>query len=431
MTPPRIGRILSLGFPLPGVRIDNYTFISAPSFFDYDALVVEPQALSQLMGDVIAGAADARTFAGSAVRVRPEDPTDVALEELIARRADETARLLARGGAVIVFGRPPLQHRLHEGVTIMTDAWLAHASPPLLPADGTQAEVSDYQHPLAAFVAAHLADLRYAARADEQALRGETRVFVRSRGAAILGFDYPAGTGRVVVLPALRGVPGGDARYRLSEDLQAGIQRLLGVAGEGVPPPWLARHPLPGLPERAAALREARAARDDAERALAAALDAHDALARYQRLLWQRGRHGLEDAVLDALRLLGCQVYDANRDEIEIRIGDTPVLLEIEASDGEIDMAPHHRLRQRLERAIERRGTAPRGLIVINGYRNQPPDERPAQASPSLRLAAEQMQYGICPTTVLYAAVEAKLHGDDAGPQSCLSRLVSQPGLLA
>ena len=47
-----IGRILSLGFPLPGTHVDNYTFLSAPAFFDYDAIVVDP--LDELAEQIVA-----------------------------------------------------------------------------------------------------------------------------------------------------------------------------------------------------------------------------------------------------------------------------------------------------------------------------------------------------------------------------------------
>ncbi len=34
-------RTLVLGIPLPNVTFDNYTFLSAPSLFDYDRVLIE------------------------------------------------------------------------------------------------------------------------------------------------------------------------------------------------------------------------------------------------------------------------------------------------------------------------------------------------------------------------------------------------------
>ena len=57
-------RILSLGFPLPGAPIDNHDFASAPSFFDYAAIVVDPHAVSELIEEGVAGGSAPRTHDG-------------------------------------------------------------------------------------------------------------------------------------------------------------------------------------------------------------------------------------------------------------------------------------------------------------------------------------------------------------------------------
>jgi hypothetical protein len=75
-------------------------------------------------------------------------------------------------------------------------------------------------------------------------------------------------------------------------------------------------------------------------------------------------------------------------------------------------MAAHHRLRQRIERAIEQRGWAPRGLLLVNGFRLQAPDERPQQVTDAVRTAAETMGYCVATTSSLFEAVAAHLSGE-------------------
>ncbi len=106
------------------------------------------------------------------------------------------------------------------------------------------------------------------------------------------------------------------------------------------------------------------------------------------------------------------------------------MLFEIEASDTAVDLAPHYRLRQRIERAIERTGDAPRGLIIVNGHRLLAPDERPPQASDALRTAAETMRYAVATTASLFDAVAAKLDGDDETSATYRARLIAGEGLL-
>jgi hypothetical protein len=434
--PKVIGRILSLGFPLPGPQVDNYSFLSAPSFFDYDAVVVDPHALSLLIESVLAGAAEAATFADVPVLNAPASPAVASLGDVLLRRRDETARLLANGGVVVCFAHPAATHAGITGAGALDDYyWLpddtarACRPPALLAGEGTQAHVVDDEQPLAAFVAGQLANIAYRAHIDEQRVPG-AHVFARSQGGAAIGVELAAGGGRIVLLPALRDLPSGDARYAMSDALQAGIRRALGVMAAGIEPPWLREHPLPGLDERAAALAAARETLNAAQQQFAEAERHHDELARYRRLLWQEGAVGLNAVVVDALRLIGFDVYAQDANAIELRSGDTSVLVEIEASEHPIDLAPHYRLRQRIERAIQQRGSAPRGLLIVNGCRLSAPSERASQVTDALRLAAETMRYAVAPTAGLFAAVAAQLDGRNDDAAAYRGRLISEDGVL-
>ncbi len=99
---------------------------------------------------------------------------------------------------------------------------------------------------------------------------------------------------------------------------------------------------------------------------------------------------------------LGFDVYATDRREMELRADGVSVLFEIEASEHPIGLAPHHRLRQRIERAIEHRGEAPRGILFVNGQRLESPSQRSQPVSEPLRIAAETMRYCIAPTSTLY-----------------------------
>ena len=419
------GRILSLGFPLPGVRVDNYSFCSAPSFFDYDAIVVDPNALSKLIEGVLAGSAEARTFSDRLVTNTPEHAGDAALGDILLRRREETRALLDNGGVIVCFAHAPSRHAVADADPLDDYYWLGDCAPALIAGDGTQAQICDYQHPMAPFVLGQLANLSYRAH-----LRDAPNAFVRSYGGGAIGGDIASERGRIVMLPALKALPSGDGRYALSEALQSGIRRMLGVVAEGRAPFWMPRYPLHGLDVRAQAVEAAAKALDAAQTALDAAERAHDEIARYQRLLWQQGQVGLDDAVIDALRVIGFEVYANDPNALELRSGSDRVLFEIDASDAAVDMAPHYRLRQRIEHAIERTGAAPRGLIIINGHRLLAPDERPPQASDALRTAAVTMRYAIATTASLFDAVAAKLSGADDAVAAYRGRLAEAEGLL-
>jgi hypothetical protein len=421
---------------LPGVLVDNYTIVSAPSFFDYDSLVIDPRAAGQLVERIVDDDAStaARTFAGGSVRVRPSGPDEVELAAVLRRRRDETSRLLDNGGAVVVFTYPDRTHRIGEDGWAEYD-WLPlpdelKLGPPLLmPGEGAQALVVDWQHPMAAFVSCQSSNVAYRAHIDGRRLKGG-RVFAQSKGGAAIGVELPLESGRLFLLPALKAAPVGDARYAASEALQTGIRRALGAQAPGRTPPWVVDLPFPGLAEASAALATATQASEEAQRAEEAAKAALDALGRFQALLWQEGPGGLDEVVLEALRRIGFDVFDRQRDEVEIRLNDMSVLVEIEGSERPIDMAPHHRLRQRIERAIERRDVAPRGVLFVNGERLRPLRER-TQATDALLLAAETMRYCLAPTSGLYAALVAQLEGDADTVAAYRQQLMETNGLLS
>src|SRR5581483_1188786 len=105
-------------------------------------------------------------------------------------------------------------------------------------------------------------------------------------------------------------------------------------------------------------------------------------------------------------------------------------LVEVEAGEQPIGMAPHYRLRQRIERAIERRRDAPRGILFVNGERLAEPPAR-AHVTHDLRVAAETMRYCIAPTSTLFEAMRAQLAGNPDAVAAYRRALLTTDGLLA
>src|SRR3990170_2448637 len=161
-------RILSLGFPMPGPPVDNHSFAGAPTFFDYDALVVDPQALSQLIEEIADGSERHITRAGDRVLNGPSGPGTVGLADLLRDRRDETARLLARGGAVVCFAYPNVVHERVAGFAecdrycwLPAPAGLRYAEPFLRRGDGTLLRPAAKSHPFGPFLARFQSRLAY------------------------------------------------------------------------------------------------------------------------------------------------------------------------------------------------------------------------------------------------------------------------------
>lgn len=433
-------RILTLGAPMPGPQVDNHSFANAPAFFDYDAIVVAPRALSQLIEEVVSGDAEHATRTGERLVNGPAGPDTVPLSDLLRDRRAETARLLRRGGLVVCHAEP---NAPHPGVAGFSNCdrycWLPapdglqYGPPMLLRGGGSELALPETDHPFGAYVAQLHTRLAYSAYfADDVA--GTGRVFARSAGGAVVGVDLAVDGGRVVFLPQPARPPTADERYAFSNALQEAIRGTLRLAAAAHPPAWLAGYDLPGLAERRAARDDAAASTDAGQQALAAAGESLDELERYRRLLWQEGRFGLEEPVRQALALLGFRVVPEDLDKpASLQLGEggeqRAACLEVEGGVEAIGLEGHHRLRHRLEEAIAQ-SSPTRGVLVINGYRRLPPAERPPQYQEPLRIAAETMRYCLVTTGQLFHAVRAALAGDDATVRAFCERLLTTDGVL-
>jgi hypothetical protein len=434
-------RILSLGFPMPGPPVDNHSFASAPSFFDYDALVVDPKALSQLIEEIADGSGEHTTRSGDRVVNGPTGPGAVGLADLLRDRRDETARLLARGGAVVCLAYPNVVHERVAGFAacdrycwLPAPAGLRYAEPFLRRGEGMLLRPATKSHPFAPFLTRFQSRLAYQAYFDDASISPD-QVLARSAGGAAIALEIAVGAGSVVFLPPpARPLPG-EERYEASYALQEAIRQTLRLASASASPYWLFEYQLPGLAERIAAREEAKNDLTEAETKLAASDEALAELERFRRLLWQEGRYGLEDGVRAAFALLGFQVYPQELDQpAQIALADDRhnqriALLEVDASEEAVGLEGHYRLRQRLEEAIAQGKTA-RGALIINGYRRTPPAERPAQYDETLRATAERLRYCVATAEQLFHAVRAALEGDETTVHAFRERLLTTEGVL-
>ena len=429
-------RILSLGFPMPGPRIDNHDFLSAPVFFDYDAIVVDPRALSKRLDEVAAGA-EATTRAGLSIVNRPASGGEISLADVLRARRQETEQLLDRGGAVVCFLQPDAVHGNIDGLPgYGRYCWLpapedSGYATVLRAGSGTEAGEVDTAHAFGPYVEQLRGKLRYDAYVAEDAEGFDGTVFARSAGGAAIGVELRAGGGTVVFLPTPATGGSGDQRYTVSTLLQTGIRHALGTAAAGVAPLWVAEY---ALPAAHAAQEGPEGAIDGSGQAPASGPASRARIELCPRLLWQEGWLGLAEPLRAALALVGFEVLPADIDApVSIRLAaqgsQPPTLVEIEGAEEAAGLEGHYRLRRRLEQAWAREKPQ-RGVLFVNGYRRLPPSERPVQYQEPVRLAAESMRYCVATTEQLFRAVRAALNGDDGKVERFRQRLLTAEGIL-
>ena len=360
-------RILSLGIGLPDATIDNYNWASALSFYDYDAIVVEPaQAISRMIEGIVRGD-EYKTYDDIPIADGPTTSETAGLADLLRRRRDETNRLLAKGGLVVVFAHPDVPHPSVSGFTgAHRYYWLPapegtdYSSKHLKPASGRHVNVVDWEHPFANYLDAKRNDVLYRVSVAEAPDAFENaRVVARSDGGTAIAVEIPVMAGRVIFIPALptRITPG--ERTAVASNLVAAIRNTLLTTAEGSAPEWADEESLPGLEAARRRMQDAEAKVDELEAELDAARGEYLAIERFRRILWQEGKYGFDLPVRDALLELGFRQFSTVDQPGHFTLGSDGVFIETESSTGAVGMDPHYRLRQRMEARIADDGRRP------------------------------------------------------------------------
>ena len=244
-------RILSISFPLPGRGIDNHNIVNAPAFFDYDAIVVDPMAVSRTIEEVIAGTGELRTGDDQRVANLATSPLVVGLDELLSSRRQQTELLLRRGGLVVTFAAPDVLHHQVAGLPAWRRfSWLPEPDAGtwqtvISPASGRGCETSDPSHPFAPF--ADYAGSRCSYRGFFVEGDADFQVVARSPGGAALGAEFKVDRGRVVMLPALADPGTGPARAELARVIRQCLADVSEQVTVETEPAWAVAVELPGL----------------------------------------------------------------------------------------------------------------------------------------------------------------------------------------
>jgi hypothetical protein len=429
-------RVLSVGQGMPDPAVDNFNWASALSIFDYDALLIDPaEGVSRFVQNVARGQGDYQTYDDLPVIQGYTTAEAAGLVDILRQRREETERLLARGGLVVCFAFPDVAHPDVAGFTgFHRYHWLPapegcdYGPAFVKAASGRSVKVIDWEHPFANLLDSMDGVLYRATFAEGAAGFPGAKVIARSPGGAAIAIDVPVGKGRVIFVPALSPNVLSSQRTEMAGKFVAAIRNTLLTTAEGEPPDWVEEAELPGIAEARTRMEDAEAKLDELEAELDEARNAFLALDRYRRILWQEGKYGFELPVRDALALLGAVPYSQPDEPATFSIALEAVMVEAESSTGEVGMDPHYRLRERMESRISQ-GHRAYGLIVVNGFRDQPPAERPRQYGDSLRVAAESMRYCVLTATGLFDAVRDKLEGR-GDTEAFMKRIVATEGVF-
>lgn len=432
-------RILSLSHRLADPTIDNHHIFNAPVVADYEAIVVDVGGVAESIQQAVAASEAYLSYAD--LPVVNGEPVDglAGIAETLHRRLEEFTRALEGGSTIIVFAHAPGAISGVAGFQGL-DRYFFLPAPPgvawnssmLRGGAGNAFAITEPDHPTVDLLETYRRDLLYRCFFDERApgFAGNARIIARSEGGMPIAVEFPVLNGRVIFLPSAREASARWIVQKESKALVATFRELLGHGDERAPR-WASDIEVPGLEplEQNRDLRKL--ALDHATTEFAEAEETVTDLARIRELLWRSGDLGLLPAVARCAELLGFEPTRTDSDAPLLQDGDHQLHYVVHASDEAVDMAPHYRLRARLDRIIELGAKVPRGLIVANGQRLTRPEERQREITPPLAVAAESVGYAVITARSLFAAATAALNGMSEETKAAIrTRLLNVDGVV-
>lgn len=414
-------RILTIGYSLPHPDVDNHTILNAPALTDYEAIFVDPEAITTAVQQLLEGerpfnAQDGRPVVNSATTA-----TQVSAADQLMRRGEEAERFLEQGGTLFVVGRP---NAVLPGVVGFEGfdrySWLPAPkgggwNPPHIRAgEGKNIRIADDRHPLSAVLREYRRHITYRAVLHPGVATADRdgQVIATGGSSMPIAAEFPVLAGRVVVTPVFASVTG-NIRTKLAQALFEAMREVASGAVTEEAPGWARTHALPGSEQIEAELAEVAEAESAAAARTATVRERLNALTSHRRLLWATGPT-FTDAVRQALALLGLGATEAD-DGLAVTEGEHTALVEVESSREDVAEWPYVRLQRRLERHLLEEGEQLRGIIVANGKRTITPSARRSQLSDALRIACENYGYALVTGETLFALVQRALGTDAEG----------------
>ena len=416
-------RILSIGVPLPSPLVDNHSIANAPSIFDYDACIIDPQAVSEQIEGIVAGTEAAKTAHGQPLQSGASGSFHFGIGELLAQRRLELQALVERGGVILLFAYPNVSHPSVASFPGLDRYSLIPAAlgdpfrwPQMRPGYGGDIRATMPEHPISGYIDDLSGRLTYHAVWNPTAadFPSEAQPLAASIGGAVVAIEYPVGPGRIICAPPpAAAAMAASQRKRVTASLLELVERLLDYDRDSRPPSWVSRYDTP----------EASAAREslkDAERELKAATRRRDEAAalvddvtRFQSMLWRPNQREFERTVRDAFRILGYTVPDSVDAPAELRDRADVALLEVTASNEAVSDRVYLSLQQRIEEHFLRRNVRPKGVIVVSGQRQTDPRLRRDPLPKTLLNACQTFGYALIPVEALYELVNYALEEPD------------------
>lgn len=397
-------------------------FYQSPSFSDYDALIIDPQNISEDWTEKIGANKEGVLWTYKGL----DGGYGAALLGIMSQRSEEILLLLEKtGGIVICFFRDRgvvLNYHSGSGSSnkeISRYGWI----PPVWGKEGYK--LSPYfkckrrvgkefgeinkAHPFSQYLIVLKDNLTFEAVIEDISMLEYSTVIGKNKVGEIIALEIPIGIGKFIFIPPF---DSSAETEKITGILIDCIRKSLQWSKPLVRPDWLNRYTLPSEEDLLKKLEEI----DGESKRINQRKENIDKdinkIECLKGLLYETGKYALESSVREAFRIIGFSVkepteYNEPYDLFGVE-GDINIIGEVEGSKGQIDVGKARQLLDYVTNAISD-GKKCKGILIGNGFIDILPQERKEQFTDQVIRICDNQKYCRMTTTELYKSIEAIL----------------------
>jgi len=410
-------KILAVDFPIVGKGITNASFYYAPSFSDYDAVIIDPIKVSDAWKNI------APEKDGSLLVYSDRDNgLSKMLVAFMEQCVEETKLLLEKtGGIVVCFLRqkgPILSYKFkfsfidnEYAKSIHRYSWLPsgkyshedynyvfsgqYFDP--VPRVGKEIGDIDKTHPFVQYFAALKKQIRFEAVINDDELFRVAKPIAKNKVGEVVALELSFGQGKFIFLPPPMG---SIDEEKVSGILIDCIRKSLNWTQPLTEPDWINKYELPGESQIKKEIEKLQEKIASLEKKKQKIQEQRDKLEMLKGMLYEQGKYGLEPPVREAFRILGFKVLNPEEYEedydLYIKETDLTIIGEIEGSNKQIDVRKYRQLLDYVNN-------------IGNGFIDVDPDERTEQFTEKAILGCKRQKFCRMTTYELFKAVRAVL----------------------
>jgi hypothetical protein len=410
-------KILSVNYPLNGNGITIGDFFNAPSFCDFDAVIVDPVSIPDMWSHI-----KQQDYEGNQVTCQGTDKGfGYKLGQTFDARRNETALLLNNGGVLVLFirkyDRPLFYNNVGRRETLRvfdSYSWLPSGNVPIN-RTGQEIEVTDKFHPFSQFISTFKNELKHEAILRLAPDTRGLRIIATNKVNEVIAAEISFGEGKIIFLPTIK-PQSGDSIRMIQNVFVNCIMRTLGCSTPATKPDWIGKYSLPGVESLAQELEGLKTTFSDLQQRSDKLEAEKNRLEMLTNMLYEQGKYTLEPSVREAFRIFGFNVTDPKDYEEEYDVyapeSDTEIIGEIEGTKNQVAVDKYRQLHDYVGRKVLD-GIKCKGILIGNGLREKDPDERGEQfTDPAIR-GCNLYKYCRITTYELFRAVKFLLARPD------------------